>query len=94
MIAEAANTPVIAEMPGEGSNTNLFGRVLEFCRLLKSAGLAKIRTFAVHAHTGFKDEGCMRTAWTKRLFGSKSIACRNVFGVAVVPPPPAVEGRR
>ena len=39
MIAEAANTPVIAEMPGEGSNTNLFGRVLEFCRLLKSAGL-------------------------------------------------------
>jgi len=39
MTAEAANTPVIAELPGDGSNTNLFGRVLEFCRLLKSAGL-------------------------------------------------------
>jgi ubiquinone/menaquinone biosynthesis C-methylase UbiE len=53
--------------------------------LLEKAGLADVRTFAVHAHPGFKDEGCFRTPWLRRLFGRKSIAARNVFGVARVP---------
>ncbi|GMV96629.1 MAG: hypothetical protein AMXMBFR83_09910 [Phycisphaerae bacterium] len=55
-------------------------------RLMRSAGLAEVRTFAVHAHPGMKDEGCMRARWTRLLFGRKSIACRNVFGIATVPP--------
>jgi len=53
--------------------------------LLERAGFDGVRTFAIHAHPGRKDEGCMRSAWTRRLFGRKSIACRNVFGTAVVP---------
>lgn len=53
--------------------------------VLARAGLEHIRTFGTHAHPGFKDEGCRRAAWTRRLFGRKSIASRNVFGVAVVP---------
>lgn len=53
--------------------------------LLKAAGLEQIRTFAVHAHPGFKDEGCMKRAWLKRLFGRKTVACRNVFGIARMP---------
>jgi SAM-dependent methyltransferase len=53
--------------------------------LMQRAGLCDVRTFAVHAHPGFKDEGCRRAAWTQRLFGRKSIAARNVFGVAVTP---------
>jgi SAM-dependent methyltransferase len=54
-------------------------------RLLKQAGMEQIRTFAVNAHPGFKDEGCLKAGWTKRLFGRKSVACRNVFGIATVP---------
>ncbi len=50
--------------------------------LLESAGLQQVRTFAVHAHPGFKDEGCLRTPWLRRLVGTKSIAARNVFGLA------------
>lgn len=53
--------------------------------LMRRAELAEVKTFAVHAHPGMKDEGCLRAAWTRRLFGSKSIACRNVFGIAVAP---------
>lgn len=53
--------------------------------LLEKSGLADIRTFAVHAHPEFKVEGCLRTPWLKRLFGQKSIAARNVFGVACIP---------
>jgi len=52
--------------------------------LLRQAGLENVRTFAVHAHRGFKDEGCLRSRWTRWLFGAKSIACRNVFGIATV----------
>jgi len=54
-------------------------------RLLEQTGLEQIRTFAVNAHLGFKDEGCLKAGWTKRLFGGKSVACRNVFGIAKVP---------
>lgn len=61
--------------------------------LLKRAGLEGIRTFATHAYPGFKDEGCRRSPWTRRLFGRKSIAGRNVFGVAVVPRRAGTEGR-
>jgi hypothetical protein len=50
--------------------------------LLEQAGLQQIYTFAIHAHPGHKDEGCLKTAWLRKLFGRKSIACRNVFGVA------------
>lgn len=50
--------------------------------LMQQAGLKDICTFATHAHPGHKDEGCMKAPWLKRLFGRKSIACRNVFGVA------------
>lgn len=53
--------------------------------LLQKAGLLKVNTFAVHAHPGFKDEGCMRARWTRALFGRKSVAARNVFGIATVP---------
>ena len=53
--------------------------------LLQKAGLANVRAFAVHAHPGFKDEGCLRAPWTRRLFGRKSIAARNVFGIATIP---------
>ncbi len=53
--------------------------------LLERAGLTQVHTFAVNAHPGFKDEGCLKAAWTKRLFGRKSVACRNVFGVATTP---------
>jgi len=54
-------------------------------RLLEQAGLCHIRTFAVHAHPGYKDEGCLKKSWLKWLFGKKSIACRNVFGIATTP---------
>jgi len=54
-------------------------------RLMIDAGLVRVRTFAEHTHPGFKDEGCMRAAWTRRLFGRKSAAGRNVYGVATVP---------
>lgn len=53
--------------------------------LMLEAGLVDVRTYAVHAHPGAKDEGCMRRAWTRRLYGRKSAACRNVFGIAQVP---------
>lgn len=53
--------------------------------LLEQAGLEQIRTFALNAHPGFKDEGCLKQAWLRRLFGRKSVACRNVFGIATVP---------
>lgn len=53
--------------------------------LLRRAGLANVRTFAVHAHAGYKDEGCLRAPWTRRLFGRRSIAARNVFGIAQIP---------
>lgn len=53
--------------------------------LLKQTGLEQIRTFAINAHLGFKDEGCLKAGWTKRLFGRKSVACRNIFGIAKVP---------
>ena len=58
---------------------------LHLRKLLREAGLVDVRTFAEHTHLGFKDEGCMRAAWTKRLFGRKSAACRNVYGLAKVP---------
>ncbi len=51
-------------------------------KLLERAGLEHIQTFAVHAHPGFKDEGCLKRPWLKRVFGRKSVACRNVFGIA------------
>lgn len=54
-------------------------------KLMRDAGLVDIKTFAVNAHPGFKDEGCLRTEWTKKLFSKKSVACRNVFGVARIP---------
>jgi SAM-dependent methyltransferase len=50
--------------------------------LLEQAGLSEVCTFAIHAHPGHKDEGCLKSPWLRRLFGRKSIACRNVFGVA------------
>ncbi len=53
--------------------------------LLKKAGLQDINTFANHAHPGFKDEGCLHAEWTRILFSRKSIAARNVFGIATVP---------
>jgi len=54
-------------------------------RLLEETRLSDVRTFAEHTHPGFKDEGCFRAGWTRRLFGRKSIACRNVYGLATVP---------
>ncbi len=54
-------------------------------RLLEEAGMVEVLTYAVHAHPGQKDEGCMRTWWSWALFGGKSAACRNVFGVATNP---------
>jgi len=30
----------------------------------------------------------MRVRWTRRLFGRKSIACRNVYGIATIPAHP------
>jgi len=53
-------------------------------KLMRAAGLNDVRTFATHVHPGMKDEGCMRAAWTRRLFGRKSIAARNIFGIATV----------
>ncbi len=53
-------------------------------RLLVEADLADVHTFAEHTHPGFKDEGCLRAGWTRRLFGRKSVASRNVYGVATV----------
>lgn len=53
--------------------------------LLERAGLRRINTFAIHAHPGHKDEGCLKRRWLRRLFGRKSVACRNVFGVANTP---------
>ncbi len=50
--------------------------------LLRGAGLRDIRVFAEHTHPGFKDEGCRRTWWGRLLFGRKSVACRNLYGVA------------
>lgn len=55
--------------------------------LLKQAGFAKVQTFAVNAHPGFKDEGCAKARWARRLFGNKSVACRNVFGIAIAQGP-------
>jgi ubiquinone/menaquinone biosynthesis C-methylase UbiE len=54
-------------------------------RLLVRAGLRHVHTFALNAHPGYKDEGCLKSAWLKRLFGRKAVACRNVFGIATVP---------
>ncbi|HQE27832.1 MAG TPA: class I SAM-dependent methyltransferase, partial [Phycisphaerae bacterium] len=54
-------------------------------QLLERAGFEHVYTFAIHAHPGFKDEGCLKRPWLRRLFGDKSIACRNVFGVATTP---------
>jgi SAM-dependent methyltransferase len=54
-------------------------------RLLEKAGLADVRTFAIHAHPGFKDEGCLRSPRLTRIFGHRSIAARNVFGGARIP---------
>lgn len=54
-------------------------------RLLEQAGLCNISTFAAQAHAGFKDEGAMDAAWTRRLFAHKSAAARNVFGIATTP---------
>ncbi len=53
--------------------------------LLQKAGWHNVRTFAIHAHRGFKDEGCLKARWTEWLFAHKSVACRNVFGIATVP---------
>ena len=39
MSVEAVNTEAIAEHPGGETNSGLFGRVLEFCRVLKRCGL-------------------------------------------------------
>ena len=50
--------------------------------LLQQAQLAGAYTFAINAHPGYKDEGCLKSPWLRRLFGRKSVACRNVFGVA------------
>ncbi|MBI4578300.1 MAG: methyltransferase domain-containing protein [Planctomycetes bacterium] len=54
-------------------------------KLLEQAGLEQTHTFAIHAHPGHKDEGCLKKPWLRRLFGRKSAACRNVFGVATTP---------
>lgn len=54
-------------------------------RLLLEAGFEHVRAYAEHTHPGVKDEGCMRAAWTRRLFGRKSAAARNVYGIAKVP---------
>lgn len=53
--------------------------------LMEQAGLDYVHTFAINAHPGFKDEGCMKRPWLRKVFGSKSVACRNVFGVAATP---------
>lgn len=53
--------------------------------LLERAAYTQINTFAIHAHPGFKDEGCLKRAWLRRLFRRKSAACRNVFGIATAP---------
>jgi SAM-dependent methyltransferase len=53
--------------------------------LLEQAGLKRIHTFAIHAHPGFKDEGCLKSKWLRKMFGRKSVACRNVFGIANTP---------
>jgi len=58
---------------------------LDLRRLLVKANLDNVQTFAEHTHLGFKDEGCVRAKWTRWLFGRKSIACRNVYGVATIP---------
>ena len=54
-------------------------------RLLVESGFEQVHTYAEHTHPGTKDEGCMRAAWTRRLFGRKSAAARNVYGIAKVP---------
>ena len=53
--------------------------------VLERAGLQRVHTFAIHAHPGYKDEGCLKRPWLRKLFGRKSVACRNVFGVASTP---------
>lgn len=58
---------------------------LHLRRLLAEAGFEQVRTYAEHTHPGIKDEGCMRAAWTRRLFGRKSAAARNVYGIAKAP---------
>jgi ubiquinone/menaquinone biosynthesis C-methylase UbiE len=70
----------------EYGHINCMDRV-HLARLMKGAGLQQVRAFAVHAHPGFKDEGCRRTWWTRALFGRKSAACRNVVGIATAPSP-------
>ena len=54
-------------------------------QLLARAGFEHVHTCAEHTHPGFKDEGCMRAAWTRRLFGRKSAASRNIYGIARAP---------
>lgn len=63
-------------------------------QLMQRTGLTNVRTFAVHAHRGFKDEGCLESWWTRLLFGGKSIAARNVFGIATVPDRDAASGEQ
>jgi ubiquinone/menaquinone biosynthesis C-methylase UbiE len=58
---------------------------LHLRKLLVEAGFEQVRTHAEHTHPGSKDEGCMRAAWARRLFGRKSAAARNVYGVARTP---------
>jgi len=68
---------------------------LDLRRLLVEANLENVHTFAEHTHPGTKDEGCMRARWTRRLFGRKSVACRNVYGIATIPVrPTSLPGRR
>ena len=62
----------------------------ELRRFLIDANFENVRTFAEHTHPGAKDEGCMRAKWTRWLFGRKSVACRNVYGIATVPAPKRV----
>ncbi|HSW45211.1 MAG TPA: class I SAM-dependent methyltransferase [Phycisphaerae bacterium] len=54
-------------------------------RLLAETGFERVRAHAEHTHPGFKDEGCMRADWTRRLFGRKSAAARNIYGIARAP---------
>ena len=58
---------------------------LDLRRLLERAGLVNVQTFAVNAHPGFKDEGCRKSRLLRWLVGGKSVACRNVFGIAETP---------
>lgn len=57
---------------------------IELRRFLIEAGFVNVHAFAEHTHPGLKDEGCRLAKWTQWLFGRKSIACRNVYGIAKV----------